>query len=151
MGSEIYGTLSVRQHDMSLLWDFQPEVGQQNSSYAFFFWLCLSWLILPLSSLGLLGLFRSFYWGWKVVFYVFIFFSEETLSMSYVICLSTSVYHLADTLWSSNWNKQLVVSRLPATFGQPTLQQIIRIRLVFSAWGQTCATQEPSNPSLFEE
>lgn len=44
MGSEIYGTLSVRQHDMSLLWDFQPEVGQQNSSYAFFF-LAVSFMV----------------------------------------------------------------------------------------------------------
>lgn len=60
MGSEIYGTLSVRQHDMSLPWDFQLEVGQQHSSYAFF-WLGPSWLVLSLGSLGPLGLVGSFY------------------------------------------------------------------------------------------
>lgn len=127
-----------------------PAWGRSTALILCHFWLGPSWLTLSFGCLCLLGLAGCFSWGWEVVRYVFIFFLKRLLQVlrSHAICPFKSVYHLAGTLWSSNWDKQLAVSKLPATFGQPTAQQIICVSLVFSTWGQTCASQEPTNPQF---
>lgn len=129
-------------------WDFQLEIHQYLSSYAFCGWVLHSQLCF-LSVWLFWGYLNLFFEGKRwCVMYSF-FKSEEILWIvwCHAIWPLKSVYHLAGTLWSRNGDKQLAVSKLPPTFGQLMLQRIVCMSLIFSTWGQTCASQEPTNPT----